>query len=315
MADKNIPWNRKYRPATLDDLVVTPETRAWVESIISTKTIPNITLYSSQHGVGKTTIAKLIANGCCGEDEILFVNGSLDRGIDVIRNEMTDFISSATFGNGRKCIIIDEADSMSILSLAAMRAFMEEWDTVVSFILTCNDLTKFEDVKTEPILSRCPVRDLSINKTKDKLGGPMLNRLTHILRMEDIEYDLEDVKKLILAYYPDIRIMINHLQSGSLTGKFRYELVKTESVADINVPQLTRYLKAKDFVELRTWAKQYYLAPSIYDILYANFVEILDQAKFEDLIKILGKYAYESGLSASKEITFTACLIELGTLL
>lgn len=313
--DLTTPWNRKYRPVELDDLVVTQDTKAWVESIISTKVIPNITLYSSQHGVGKTTIAKLIAKACCTEDEVLFINGSLDRGIDVIRNEMTDFLNCATFGGGRKCIIIDEADSMNVLSLAAMRAFMEEWDQEVSFILTCNDLSKFEDVKTEPILSRCPIRDLSINKTKDRLGTPILNRLTHILRMEDVEYDLEDVKKLVMAYYPDIRIMINHLQSGSLTGKFRYDLIKTDTVSDINVPQLTRYLKAKDFLEVRTWAKSYYLAPSIYDILYANFVEILPESKYLDLIKILGKYSYESGLTASKEITFTACLMELGELL
>lgn len=313
--DKTTPWNRKYRPATLDDLVVTPDTKAWVESIISTKVIPNITLYSSQHGVGKTTIAKLIANSCCGPDEVLFVNGSLDRGIDTIRNEMTDFITSATITNGHKCIIIDEADSMSILSLAAMRAFMEEWDKDVSFILTCNDLSKFTDVKTEPILSRCPVRNLSINKTKDKLGTPMLNRLTHILRMENIEYNIEDVKKLVMAFYPDLRIMINHIQSGSLTGTFKYDLIKTDSVADINVPQLTRYLKAKDYLEIRTWAKQYYTAPSIYDILYANFVEILPEEKMESLVLTIGKYAYESGISASKEITFTACLLELGKLL
>lgn len=313
--NKNIPWNRKYRPATLDDLVVTPDTKAWVESIISTKMIPNITLYSSQHGVGKTTIAKLIANSCCGDDEILFINGSLDRGIDVIRNEMTDFITCATFQNGHKCIIIDEADSMSVLTLAAMRAFMEEWDKEVSFILTCNDLSKFSDVKTEPILSRCPVRDLSINKTRDKLGTAMLNRLTHILRMEGVEYEIDDVKKLILAYYPDIRIMINHAQSGSLTGTFKYDLIKTDSVSDINVPQLTRYLKAKDYLEIRTWAKQYYNAPSIYDILYSNFVEILPETKFEELIMLLGKYSFESGTSASKEITFTACLLELGKLL
>lgn len=311
----NIPWNGKYRPATLEDLVVTPDTRAWVESIISTKVIPNITLYSSQHGVGKTTIAKLIASSCCGPDEILFINGSLDRGIDVVRNEMQDFITSATIMNGHKCIIIDEADSMSVLSLAAMRAFMEEWQEEVSFILTCNDLSKFEDPKTEPILSRCPVRDLSINKTRDKLGGAMLNRITHILRMEDIKYDLEDVKKLVLAYYPDIRIMINHLQSGSLTGTFKYDLIKTDTVSDINVPQLTRYLKAKDYLEIRTWAKQYYVAPGIYDVLYASLSPMFEEGKLEQLILVLGKYAYESGVSASKEITFVACLLEIGKLL
>lgn len=309
------PWNRKYRPATLDDLVVTPDTRAWVESIISTKVIPNITLYSSQHGVGKTTIAKLIANSCCGPDEVLFINGSLDRGIDVIRNQMIDFITSATIMNGHKCIIIDEADSMNILSLAAMRAFMEEWDQEVSFILTCNDLSKFSDTKTEPILSRCPVRDLSINKTKDKLGGVILNRLTHILRMEDVSFELDDVKKLVIAYYPDIRIMINHLQSGSLTGTFKYDLIKTDTVSDINVPQLTRYLKAKDYTEIRTWAKQYYIAPGIYDTLYENFSQMFTEDKLEQLIILLGKYAYESGISASKEITFVACLLEIGKLL
>lgn len=309
------PWNRKYRPATIDELVVSPDTKAWVESIVSSKTIPNITLYSSQHGVGKTTIAKIIANSCCADDEVLFINGSLDRGIDVIRNQMLDFITSATFTHGRKCIIIDECDSMNVLTLAAMRAFMEEWDQSVSFILTCNDLSKFDDVKTKPILSRCPVRDLSISKTKDKLGVPMFKRLTHILRMENIEYEEKDVKDLIVSFYPDIRVMINHLQSASLTGTFRWELVKTESVSDINVAEVVRFMKGKDFTQLRTWAKTHYSLPSIYDVIYENLVVIFPPEKMDKLTITLGKYAYESGITASKEITLLACLLELEDLL
>lgn len=309
------PWNRKYRPATLDDLVVSAETKAWVESIISSKMIPNVTLYSSQHGVGKTTIAKLIAKSCCGEDEILFINGSLDRTIDTIRNQMMDFILSATMCNGHKCIIIDECDSMNILTLAAMRAFMEEWDQDVSFILTCNDLSKFNNVTTEPLLSRCPVRDLSIVAGRDKLGGPILNRLSHILRLEGIEYEQEDLKKLIRAYYPDIRVMINHLQSGSLTGTFKYDLIKTEEVSDINVPEVVRFLKSKDYSQIRTWVKSHYSTNSIYDVLYLNFVEIIKEEKFEDMVIILGKYSFESATTASKEITLLACLLELGKLL
>lgn len=309
------PWNRKYRPATIDELVVSPDTKAWVESIVSSKTIPNITLYSSQHGVGKTTIAKIIANSCCADDEVLFINGSLDRGIDVIRNQMLDFITSATFTHGRKCIIIDECDSMNVLTLAAMRAFMEEWDQSVSFILTCNDLSKFDDVKTKPILSRCPVRDLSISKTKDKLGVAMFKRLTHILRMENIEYEEKDVKDLIVSFYPDIRVMINHLQSASLTGTFRWELVKTESVSDINVAEVVRFMKGKDFTQLRTWAKTHYSLPSIYDVIYENLVVIFPPEKMDKLTITLGKYAYESGITASKEITLLACLLELEDLL
>ena len=305
------PWNRKYRPATLDDLVVSADTRAWIEGIVSSKMIPNITLYSSQHGVGKTTIAKIIASSCCGEDEILFINGSLDRGIDVIRNQMLDFITSATFRHGRKCIIIDECDSMNVLTLAAMRAFMEEWDQEVSFILTCNDLSKFDDVKTKPILSRCPVRDLSISKTKDKLGFAMLKRLTMILRLEGIEYNEDDVKELVIAFYPDIRIMINHMQSASLSGTFHWELVKTESVSDINVAEVVRFLKAKDFTQLRNWVKTHYSLPSIYDVIYENLVVLFPPEKMDKPTIILGKYAYESGITASKELTLLACLLEL----
>lgn len=309
------PWNRKYRPATLDDLVVSAETKAWVESIVSSKMIPNVTLYSSQHGIGKTTIAKLIANSCCGEDEILFINGSLDRTIDTIRNQMMDFIGCATMNGGHKCIIIDECDSMNILTLAAMRAFMEEWDQEVSFILTCNDLSKFNSVTTEPLLSRCPVRDLSLIPGKDKLGLPILTRLEHILRMEGIEYEQNDLKKLIKAYYPDIRVMINHLQSGSLTGVFKYDLIKSEESADINLKEVIRILKAKDYFQLRSWVKSHYSTSGIYDTIYVNFVENIPENKFEDLTIILGRYAFESGSSSSKEITMLACLLELGKLL
>ncbi len=308
------PWNRKYRPSSIEDLVATDETKVWVESIINSRVIPNITLYSSQAGVGKTTIAKMIASKCCGKDEILFINGSLDRGIDVIRNEMLDFIMSATFSNGHKCIIIDEADSMNPLTLAAMRAFMEEWDREVSFILTCNDINKFQDPKIAPILSRCPVKDLTISKT-DGLGSLILNRLSHILRMENIEFEVDDLKRLILAFFPDMRTMITQIQSASLTGKFIYKLVKKKDIFNINTESLVQYLKAKDYPNIRGWAKANYSMNDIYTILYDEFSTIVPSNKFEDMVIILGKYAYESSISTAKEITFTACLFELGKLL
>lgn len=310
-----IPWNRKYRPSSVEHLVASDETKQWIESIVKSKSIPNMTLYSGQAGVGKTTIAKMIAKACCQDDEILFINGSLDRGIDTIRNEMLDFLTGATFTNNRKCIIIDEADSMNVLTLAAMRAFMEEWDQETSFILTCNDLSKFEDVKTKPILSRCPVRNLSIIPGRDKLGNMMYDRLTHILRMENKEFNKEDVLNVIRSSYPDMRTMISQIQSGSLGGEFKYSLIENHDNSNITVDDLVRALKSKDFISLRRWAKENYSTNDIFGIIYSEFEDRITIDRYEEFVKLLGKYTYEYGITASKEITFTSFLLEMGKLL
>lgn len=308
-------WATVYRPTTPDDLVCSPDTKVWVEGIISSRVIPNMTLYSEQAGVGKTTIAKMIANSCCDPDEILFINGSLDRSIDVIRNDMLDFIGKGTFGNNRKCIIIDEADSMNILTLAAMRAFMEEWDKYTAFIITCNDLTKFEDVKVKPILSRCPIKDLTIPRGNNGLAKEMYIRLCHILRMENVEYTEMSVKHLLLDCFPDIRKMISYMQSCSMSGTFKYELVKATPTDGINAQTLYDMLKAKDFPALRKYAKSTYAENDIYGNIYNALSPLIPADKYIDFVRLMGKYSFESGITASKEITFTACLYEIGKLL
>lgn len=315
MSANNIPWNRKYRPSKVEDLVLTAENKAWVESILSSRVIPNMTLYSEQPGIGKTTIALILAHHCCDDDEVLLINGSLDRGIDTIRNQMMDFITAATIGGGKKVIIIDEADSMNPLTLPALRAFMEEWDREVCFILTCNDISKFEDVKTKPILSRCPVHDLTIVKGRDKLYKDMYERLAYICRMENVEFEKEDLQKLIVEFYPDIRIMISNLQSASLTGKFCYKMVQQTTTFEVDISGLLSYIKAVDYLQIRKWARSYCVLPNIYDIIYDQICTKIDATKFNDVVLTLGKYAYESGISSSKEITLTACLIELGKFL
>lgn len=312
---KTEPWNRKYRPRKLDDLVLTKDNKAWVESIIASRVIPNMTLYSEQPGVGKTTIALLLAHSCCEEDEVLLINGSLDRGIDTIRNQMMDFITAATFGAGKKCIIIDEADSMNPLTLPALRAFMEEWDREVSFILTCNDLTKFNDIKIRPILSRCPVHDLTIVKGRDKLYKEMYERLAYICRMENVEFEKTELQNLILDNYPDMRVMISNLQSASLTGTFCYKMVQQGTTTEIDTEEVFTYLKAVDYPQIRKWCRTYCVLPNIYDIIYDQICTKITSDKYNDVVLVIGKYAFESGLSSSKEITLTACLIELGAFL
>ena len=63
-------------------------------------------------------------------DVVMFVNGSKENGIDVLRGKIQDFASSVSFTGGRKYVLIDEADYLNAQSIQpALRSFMEQYST------------------------------------------------------------------------------------------------------------------------------------------------------------------------------------------
>ena len=85
----------------------------------------------------KTTAAKAML------DELgltyMFVNGSEESGIDVLRTKIKNFASTVSLHGGRKYLILDEADYLNPQSTQpALRGFIEEFHKNCGFILTCN---------------------------------------------------------------------------------------------------------------------------------------------------------------------------------
>ena len=114
-----IPWIEKYRPTNFDNIVLDDINRILFENILSKKHFPNLLFYGPP-GTGKTTtIINLIneyqkKNSGGGKGSVIHLNASDERGIDIIRNQINQFVKSMSlFETGFKFVILDEVDYMT----------------------------------------------------------------------------------------------------------------------------------------------------------------------------------------------------------
>ena len=54
-------WCEKYRPSTLDQIVLNSNTRTYFDKIREDQNIPNV-LFVGRPGIGKTSLAKIIVS-------------------------------------------------------------------------------------------------------------------------------------------------------------------------------------------------------------------------------------------------------------
>lgn len=203
-------WVEKYRPRKLENMVLPDEYRRKFESFISEKEIPHLLLHGPQ-GSGKTAIARiLIDNIITDKMDCLILNGSADTSVNIVRNDIEDFLKSAKFGDSKiKIVFIDEFDYMSLNAFAALRHISEDLQKSGRFIFTCNYLYKIPG----PLQSRCQSFEFRKN-TKEFIK----EYCKKILNFENIKYEDNDIDRIITAHYPDIRKIVHTLQSKCLNG-------------------------------------------------------------------------------------------------
>ena len=152
-------WVEKYRPNRIKDLILPDDLKKTFQQFVDNKNIPNL-LLSGTAGVGKTTVAKALLEEL--DCDYIVVNGSDEgRMIDTLRNKIKSFATTVSFKEGRKYVILDEADYVNPDSVQpALRNFMEEYSKNCGFILTCNFVNKI----ISPLQSRCSVIQFKIDK-------------------------------------------------------------------------------------------------------------------------------------------------------
>jgi DNA polymerase III delta prime subunit len=77
-------WVEKYRPKTIDEIVLDAETREHFEDI--KEDVPHLLFYGPP-GTGKSTLAKILVNDVL-KCQYLYINASDENGIDTIRNKV-----------------------------------------------------------------------------------------------------------------------------------------------------------------------------------------------------------------------------------
>tara|TARA_Y100000310_G_scaffold344909_1_gene460425 strand:+ start:24013 stop:24957 length:945 start_codon:yes stop_codon:yes gene_type:complete len=299
-------WVEKYRPKRVDDCILPESLKTTFKDFINQKNVPNLILAGAS-GVGKTTVAKAMLDEL--DCDILVVNGSLDRNIDTLRNEITHFASTVSFSSGRKYVILDEADYLNANSTQpALRNFMEEFSKNCGFILTCNFLNKI----IPPLHSRCSVVHFKIPKTeKPKLAMEFCKRVYGILEENGIEYDKKAVIGLITAQFPDWRRILNELQRYSATGKIDAGILV--NISQENIKELMSMLKNKDFKEMRKWVATNNDSEfsSLCRNIYTGAYDYFEKSSIPVLVLILAEYQYKNAFVADPEINTTAMLTEI----
>ena len=72
----------KYRPSTLDEIVLSDKNRKYFEQIRKKQEIPHL-LFDGSPGIGKTTLAKILVEDVL-DCQYIYINASDESGVDVI---------------------------------------------------------------------------------------------------------------------------------------------------------------------------------------------------------------------------------------
>ena len=299
-------WVEKYRPSTIEECVLPEDLKTRFQAFVDSQNIPNL-LLSGSAGVGKTTVAKAMLEQL-GADYIV-VNGSLHGNIDTLRTEIMAFASTVSFAEGRKYVILDEADYLNPQSTQpALRNFMEEYSKNCGFILTCN----FKNRIIEPLQSRCSVIDfLFPKKLAPSLAGSFFTRVKTILDQEEVKYDEKVLAEIIQRHFPDWRRVLNELQRYSVSGIIDVGILSNSSQNAFK--SLISLLKGKQFSDMRKWVAQNIDSDptSIMRQLYDSSSEVIKPSSIPQLVLLIGEYQYKSAFVADQEVNLVAFLTQV----
>lgn len=206
---ENIPWVEKYRPTNFDSIVLDPVNRKIFENILNNNYFPNLLFYGPP-GTGKTTtIINLIneyqqRNNQKKKGMVIHLNASDERGIDIIRNHIYQFVKSKNFFEaGLKFVILDEVDYMTKNAQQALKFLLQSYCYNVRFCLICNYISKIdESLKNEFICIRF-----------NQLPKSDIYRfIKQISEHENLNLTDGIVDTIQQLYNSDIRSMINFIQ-------------------------------------------------------------------------------------------------------
>ncbi|MBU0980620.1 MAG: replication factor C small subunit [Nanoarchaeota archaeon] len=228
-------WTEKYRPSKFSEVKGQKDIVKKTEQFVKQRNMPHL-LFAGPAGVGKTTLALVIAKNLFKDSwhqNLLELNASDERGIDVVRVKVKDFARTRAIGDVPfKIIYLDECDALTKEAQQALRRTMENYTQTCRFILSCNYSSKILD----PIQSRCTVFRFRPLDEKELMAV-----VDNVAKSEDLTLTEGAKKALYKASNGDCRKAENILQSAASLGK---------SITEEHIFSLASLVKPKELKQL-----------------------------------------------------------------
>tara|TARA_Y100000816_G_C26068500_1_gene561717 strand:+ start:448 stop:1398 length:951 start_codon:yes stop_codon:yes gene_type:complete len=241
-----IPWVEKYRPDSFDEIVLDDSNKHILKNIIEQNYFPNLLFYGPP-GTGKTTTIINLINlyqkryNQKKKELIIHLNASDDRGIDIIRNQINQFVNSkGLFTSGIKFIILDEVDYMTKNAQNALKQLLQMYMKNVRFCLICNYISKI-DYSLQNEFTRLRFDKLPNQKIIEFIDKVNIN--------EKLNLNKNVIKNIQQHFKSDIRAMINYMQTNqdNINNNYIISNVHHEKLykklKEDNHDNLSRYIK------------------------------------------------------------------------
>ena len=224
------PWIEKYRPKQFEDIVLSKHNKILLDNIVKSDHFPNLLFYGPP-GTGKTTtIINLIKKyhtkyNTNYKGLKIHLNASDDRGIDIIRNQINQFVNTKSiFGNGTKFVILDEVDYMTKNAQQALRCLIQNYYPNIRFCLICNYISKIDKSLQNEFIPIC-FCNLPKKNIKDFLN--------QIIIAEKLKINNKTLENILIKFKSDMRSMINYLQSNRNNTLYLNNIINDKTLKNI----------------------------------------------------------------------------------
>lgn len=302
----------KYRPKTLEEMKLPKRIMNILMEVQKTQGY-RLLLFSTP-GTGKTSTARLLTADQT-KNEVLYLSGSNDFNIEVLRNKVMTFSSSFSIQGKQKTCIIDECDNLRNDIQDAFKIILDQCKKV-NFIFITNEVEKVNSA----VKSRCTNLEYDFNaEEKKEQEAHYVQFAVDICKKENIKFTPAGLKELYKINFPDFRhllvtlqqakdgdteITVDNVKNISEIGNQNVELY--EIIMDISLAPGVFYQKLTQF---KGREKEALLSLGEPFFRYLNEKQMFDQTLKSALY--VADYSNKFVVSLNKFTTFLACCIAL----
>jgi DNA polymerase III delta prime subunit len=301
----NKVWTEVYRPQSIKDVIFGSEhERETFSRFVKDGEFPNMLLVGNP-GTGKTSISLSLVNDLkVDPSDVMKINCSSEQ-IEAIRSKVETFAYTMPMGEF-KVVRLEEMDYLSLPAQGLLRVLIEEVQGSCRFICTANYANKIMPAlqdRFQVYTFSSPDRDIVTVRAAD------------ILEKEGVEFDVDDLLKVVEAGYPSFRKITHLLEQSSKTGKL--VITGAGAAADWKL-QLLPLLETSNFQAARKLVCETASREELQDVfsfLYRNVNRVPKlKDKWDQAVILIAQYQYQHQFVADVEIQVAALFIELGAL-